>query len=604
MDHSEKTNGTSANGDGHPKLPIVVADRLNFHRRNSPKRQYREAKRVPFPLDAIVPSVLAEYVRHAAVAAGGCEPAMIAGPMFSVLAAAVGPSFYAAPTDAYIVAPPIWVVVACRRGSNKSSALDFAVLPLREIHARLMKKYQKRQREYERLLGEKVRTKANDPSGPRPPRLSQAVLNDATPESIVEVAFDNPKPPLATKDELAALLVYGKYGAGSSAEAERCQWLEGWGGRDLTVNRKISGRRVMYVPNFCISLTGTIQVETMHELMSNKGNKRSGLRDRLLVVFAERRLQRISRQRIPDELVHAYRKIVRGVYRLPVDRKNGPKKVFFSEEAQELFDSWHDAHAQRQDFTLDEDEADLMAKTRSYASRFALVMHCASCVHEGVSPERPMAKATVQAGITIAEWFEDEMKRFYGNGDGDPDQRKWDNILRIVRQAKDGAIDLRSFLANQRNLHRGRRDRMSRDEFKEFIQPLIEARRLKIEMRSRQEWLVATEPSEWPDDLDDTEEGEIQSVHDQAHRLTELWLTSTSLRRGDGSPVETHEGVLPQFENMLENLKLSYHEIAAEVRSKRDTGEWVSALKDRLKNRHQEPKHENQQRSTERFGPA
>jgi hypothetical protein len=613
MSELHEANGTNGHAKVLPELPVFTVPELTRRGVKSPaKRKYTESKRLPFPLHAL-PPVLAEYAREAAIAAGDCDPSMIAGPMLSTLGAAIGRSFKAAPTEDYNVCSAIWTVVACRRGSAKSAALDFATEPMHNIHSRLMERTTRRQARYElELAAAKARGDKKDQL-PKPPKLRQAVVQDATPESVLEIAYDNLKPPLATRDELAALLMFGRYGAGSSAEAERCQWLESWGGRDLTVNRKISGRRVMYIPKFTVSITGTTQTETLLELMANKGNKRSGLRDRLQIIFADRRLQVISRRRIPEDLVTGYRQVVEYLYRLPTDLRAGPKKVYYSEEAEREFDDWHNAHARQQHITIDDDVSDLMAKTRSYMSRFSLAVHCAACAYERANPERPMARATVQSGIAIAEWFEEEMKRFYGTAEqADSEQRQWDKIVSIVRSQEGGAIELRSFLANQRSLHAGRNRRMTRDEFREFIGPVLEAGALRIELRGRVEWLVAPDPSEWPADADgDVDEGadegggEPAAMIDPARALAELWLSLTTKRRPDGTPVETLQQVTPAIANLLKNVRLSEDAIDAAMRlAGRNTSEWFSDFENRMTPPKQGAQGDNQQRAFERFGPS
>src|SRR4051794_7994258 len=101
------------------------------HQENDATEAVREF--CPFPVSDL-PSVCAEFVDQAAHAID-CDPSMIALPLITGLASAIGNSCRIELKPGYTEPVTTWAAVVCESGSRKSPALEAPLGPIRQREA-------------------------------------------------------------------------------------------------------------------------------------------------------------------------------------------------------------------------------------------------------------------------------------------------------------------------------------------------------------------------------------------------------------------------------------------------------------------------------------
>jgi hypothetical protein len=242
---------------------------------------WRETSAPAFPLDAL-PDDVARYVEARSVETGAC-PSAIA---MSCLAVASGAASHEAklhlkPGNGWPVSPRLWVVLVGDPSAKKSPAIGGAVKPLlryqRAEHARTMETWKA-----ELANMTEKEQKAAKAEGPP---LTHFVLNDLTPEKLVDVLARQDRGVLIEADELAGWLgAHDRYAGGrGGASAGRTIWLRSYDGGDYSLLRV--SRETTPVRNLSASILGGIQPERLRELGSLTTD---GLLQRFLPVMMAR----------------------------------------------------------------------------------------------------------------------------------------------------------------------------------------------------------------------------------------------------------------------------------------------------------------------------
>jgi hypothetical protein len=225
----------------------------------------------PFPVDTL-PSAVQRYVEARGIETGACRSAIA----MSCLATASGAltheaKLYLKPGKSFPVSPRLWVVLVGNPSAKKSPAMDGAIRPLLKFQ-KILNARQTEEWELEQAAEDKKRDR---------PDLTYYVLNDQTPEVLVDILSRQPRGVLVSADELAGWLgAHDRYGGSRAAASGRALWLTAYNGGYYNLQRL--GRRTIPVENFSVSIIGGIQPERLREL----GNLTAdGLLQRFLPVW-------------------------------------------------------------------------------------------------------------------------------------------------------------------------------------------------------------------------------------------------------------------------------------------------------------------------------
>lgn len=240
----------------------------------------------PFPV-AVLPRSLAAFVGKGA-AALGCDAAMVALPAIAACGAIIGNTRTVRLKNKWREPSVFWTCVVADSGTLKSPALDLAVNPLHNLQKCLRVEHAARLTEYLALHEEWKARKGRDAAsaGPEPekPILPRVVCSDTTIERLGELLSENTRGILNARDEQAgwfgSFARYKSKGGASDLPA----WLEFFRAGPVTIDRKTSEKKTLFIDRAAVSVTGTIQPGILAKLVQGDFLD-SGLIARLLLAM-------------------------------------------------------------------------------------------------------------------------------------------------------------------------------------------------------------------------------------------------------------------------------------------------------------------------------
>ncbi len=380
-------------------------------------------KFIPFPTQ-LFPTPISTYIREGA-AALGCNEALIAVPLLSALASAIGNSARVLLKQSWSEPAIIWTCVVAPSGTLKSPALELALRPVRERQRQAMANLEQQMAEYERelLLYERdiaawKKAKSDDlpPEKPVEPIADRFWLDDSTIEATAALLAQQPRGLVMVRDEMASwLLGFDKYTQGRGGDVAR--WLECFGGRPLLVDRKGTTTKTIYVAKANVSITGTTQPETLRKCLGQQ-HRENGLAARLLMTYPPRRAKRWSERDISPGLMEQVNEVFDRLYSLPLrEGKHGelePQIISLSTDAKSRWIEFFNEHAKEQ-ISLDSDLCRTWAKLEGYAARLGLVIHLTrwASADETVGHFNELDSESIEAGIQLSRWFGFEAMRIH-----------------------------------------------------------------------------------------------------------------------------------------------------------------------------------------------
>lgn len=413
----------------------------------------------PFPL-ASLPRPMAEYSRQAA-ASIGCDPAMIAAPLLTVLGAAIGNARVVQINPDWTEPPVLWTCGIANSGEKKSPALAAATFFVSEVNAEMFGKYRDDMKafdveatkwEADHVIWKKNRAKttvpvAEPPAKPEVPQCRTVAVSDVTMEALAARLEENPRGLVVINDELAGWFKsMDAYRQGKGGDAAK--WLSMNRAGEVRVDRK-TGHKVTYVRRGFTALTGMTQPKIVRPILAGE-NTDSGMAARLLFVFPPPGSALVLNPApidptLKDELRAIYKRLLA---LMPVVGRDvaipDPVAVPLSSEAKSVFDAFRtDLHEQKK--SLD-DDAPMMAaipKMEGTAARAALILHVIENEHGAPwNGTDKISRATMEAGVAIAKWFLNEARRVYADftaqerverNPGDMEAKLWRYVNRHSR---------------------------------------------------------------------------------------------------------------------------------------------------------------------------
>lgn len=401
----------------------------------------------PFPTEAL-PDVCAEFVRQAGRSID-CDESMVAIPLITAIAAAIGNSCRVQLKRDYSEPAIVWAAVVSESGSRKSPALECPIKPLRKKEAEEIKKYRGALADWEidmrhfKAASRKSKRGANDAvelsDEPQRPVCRRYIVSDITTEAVADRLEKNPRGLLLVRDELAGFFnCMNQYKSGGKG-GDEAAYLAMHGGRSLVIDRKNPDKPQIYVPLAALSIVGAIQPGVLRRILTRE-RMESGMAARFLLAYPPTRKARWTEKyiemRVEDRLVSMFEWLIE--LDLQFDDETGepmPRMLPLSLEAKQLWIAFHDEHAAEQ-AELHGDLSAAWAKLTGYAARLSLVCEMATWASSGDSFELPteVSAASLQAGITLARWFSAETKRIYAILDEDDDRRDLRELVEYIRK--------------------------------------------------------------------------------------------------------------------------------------------------------------------------
>lgn len=229
----------------------------------------------------------------------GAPVDFVALSLLSTASAIIGNTRWAVPWGDWKEPPTIWGMLIGDPSSGKSPALDAILDPVKQIDNALSAEYSTKRQEWagkdevaklilakwkadaKAAIGEgdepPIKPKGAD-AGP-PPVRGRVRITDTTTEKAAELISDGWRGLLLSRDELSGWLgSMDRYSGGG----DRPFWIEAFGGRSFTVDRKNSPEPLM-IDHLTIAILGGTQPDKLDSLLLNSDD--DGLLARFLTVY-------------------------------------------------------------------------------------------------------------------------------------------------------------------------------------------------------------------------------------------------------------------------------------------------------------------------------
>ncbi len=413
---------------------------------------------VPFPVERL-PYPLSDYVQQGSQASG-CDPAFLALPLVSGLAAVIGNTRRIMLRSGWTEPAIIWTAIIGESGTQKSPAFRLAFKTIKAIQAEHYQRYREAQERYRqaslmhetalrqwklKAAGKSGTDAGEPPTEPVKPACVRLWIEDATTEALAELLHQNPRGLLMIRAELSGWFCFGRYKQGGGSD-EVARWLQMFDGDECTVDRRGSG--TLFIPRPAVSIAGAIQPEILERALGDQ-HRQNGLLARMLIAHPPRRAKRWSDEEIDPELDAEVAEIFSRLYARKLEFDNHgvsrPELLPLTPDARERWIAFVNEHGQRQLAHVG-DEAAAFSKIEAYAARLALITHCVRVAGDDATVAHPdrVDLDSIEAGIALALWFLDEAMRVYGTHGENEAAREIRKLVELVER-QGGSVRVREW---------------------------------------------------------------------------------------------------------------------------------------------------------------
>ena len=365
----------------------------------------------PFPTDTL-PEPIRSYVESAAESVG-CDPSYVALPMLSALAAAIGNTRRIRLKRTWTEPAIVWSGIVGESGTMKSPAISLALFATQQRQKQSMLDYQAKKSawdieremfdsrllEWKKLVGKRKEAAEDRPEEPEKPICERTWM------------AENPRGLLLIRDELAGWIGnMDKYSGGSGGDS--AAWLEVFGGRSITVDRKTSG--TLFVESASVSICGGIQPGIIKKSMDQK-LRDSGMLARFLIANPPRQAKQWREEDVPEDTQERVAEVFDGLFALKMgtaeDGQPTPSLVCLDGDAKKRFVEFVNHHGKEQ-LDTNGDLAAAYSKLECYCARFALIFQMVN-ESAGRTGDGRVSAQCIEDAIRLVSWFTAETHRIY-----------------------------------------------------------------------------------------------------------------------------------------------------------------------------------------------
>lgn len=265
----------------------------------------------------------------------------VAAALLTTVSAAIGNARWAVPWDGWKEPPVLWAMLVGDPSSNKSPALDSILDPVKEIETEMSEAYcaarekwdaeneiaalalaQWRQEAKSAISeGSEAPTKPDAADAGSAPVRDRLRIIDATIEKVADLLSSTWRGLLLGRDELSGWLgAMDRYSGGG----DRPFWLEPYGGRGYTIDRKNSPEPII-VDHLSIAILGGTQHDKLASLLTSCDD--DGLLARFMVVAPD------AAPLVRPQVALDDHKVIQAVKRLrsllPASSETGQRRPFY-----------------------------------------------------------------------------------------------------------------------------------------------------------------------------------------------------------------------------------------------------------------------------------
>jgi len=307
--------------------------------------------------------------------------------------------------NGWVDSPIVWISVIGEAGVGKTPDLKLILKPLLDLNSQEIKRYNKRQKEFQAY--DKMSKEDKDINATvEAPIKSQLIVDDITIESLVDIHSFNPKSIGVFKDELAGWFKdMNKYRDGSDKE----RYLSAWSGDSIILNRKTA--EDAFVENPFIPILGGIQPSIFKDFQTSE-NESNGFLDRMLFCDPKKDAQYPTDEEINPVLITQYRDAIFTI-KEHIDNQltrieDGVINPYILELNTEAKEEYKKSHIALVDLMRSDEELShhkgMFAKQITYIPRFALLIEFANCIFRDEFPKE-ITKDSIVKATELSNYF-------------------------------------------------------------------------------------------------------------------------------------------------------------------------------------------------------
>ncbi|MGD0138515.1 MAG: DUF3987 domain-containing protein [Tepidisphaeraceae bacterium] len=397
----------------------------------------------PFPI-YLLPLSVREFVRQLADAIG-CDPAMIALPLLSSLASAIGGSAQIELRESWIEVAIIWSAIIARSGCKKSPAMRAALRGIAAEQKRLSNEYAEKRKIYENEFAEynAMEKSARPVAKPQPPTLRHVLVSDITLEALAD-RLQNSCGLLLGRDELSGWVKsFGEYKGGKGSDVQG--YLSMFSAAPLKVDRKTGDQTTIFIERPNVSITGTIQPEILKRVFTQEFFE-NGLAARFLFAIPPEPIGGWTDTEMDFAIQRAVDQLFESLYARAGTRN--PQTMIQTADALELFKTFVNGHSRETAAMYNERLRAAWSKLEGYCARFALVLQVVADTVDG-RINCNVSASVMQNAIELTEWFKYETRRVYSILHGDQQEDEQNSLIGWI-YSHGGRIKARDLVRNFR----------------------------------------------------------------------------------------------------------------------------------------------------------
>lgn len=280
----------------------------------------------------------------------GVSPEFILYPMLTATASLMGTNAHISINSEWKEPSILWFIIAAKKGEKKTAALKRVRGPIESLEEELKQEWMENE------------------SPTRPAIPPQLVIDYFSFEELHSVMSRNRGQVLGMFDEMSSF--YGQLDLfkHSSSTIDRKTLLRLNGGMSWGRNfRNYSGN----IPRTAFNITGFIQPCFVFEMLH--ADDRDGLNDRQLFEFPPERDMFLDELKVPmpDDIPD-----LKDVFKVVMQEHKLERMYIFDNEGYATFRSIHDELVVEKQRARDENVQGILAKSRGFCARLAMVLHC------------------------------------------------------------------------------------------------------------------------------------------------------------------------------------------------------------------------------------
>lgn len=370
------------------------------------------------------------------------EPEIVASAMLTIASGTIGNTIRVSPKQGYEVSLFIWLIVIALSGYGKSPVIQTLLKHIKHLQAKSYQAYQEKNKEYEMQL-RKAKQESNIEI-PEKPRLRHHFVSDCTVEALGNVFENDSRGVIVYQDEIAGLILgLDQYkGKGN----DRQHYLELFNCDSWKIDRKAG---IKFIHNTGASIIGGIQPKVMPAIFKADSFD-DGFLPRFLLLNAENRQLRFSRQQITENDIQYWIDLLNWCYEIPLINDDAgfvnPKVLILSSEALDVWEQFYNEYYSKMPFLPERAKVFIPKLTAYYSLKFAGVLHVIGAFDKGASINSLIDAEIIHHAIDLTHYFAGQAMRALKHYEGDTlteyQKRLIETLYGLQGEVKNGMLPL------------------------------------------------------------------------------------------------------------------------------------------------------------------